>query len=106
VPHTWRTTVSDKLKEMEALFWAEAQKYQVLPLEPTVATRLVAPRPIERGAFGVHVLGRAHGIPNGDAPSILNSSYNFKAEVEIPQGGGDGMIVTQGGASADRVLYP
>ena len=34
-----------KLKELEKLFWAEANKYQVLPLDATVATRIVAPRP-------------------------------------------------------------
>ena len=34
-----------KLKEMENLFWAEAKKYQVLPLDATVATRLITPRP-------------------------------------------------------------
>ena len=37
------------------------------------------------------------GTPNGDAPSILNASYNFKADVVIPQEGGDGMLITQGG---------
>lgn len=35
----------DKLKELESLFWVEASKYQVLPLDATVATRIVAPRP-------------------------------------------------------------
>ena len=36
--------------------------------------------------------GRSPARPNGDAPSILNASYNFKAEVEIPQGGAEGML--------------
>src|SRR5262249_13382153 len=40
------------------------------------------------------------GVPNGDAPSLLNTSYNFKAEIEIPQGGADGMLITQGGRFA------
>jgi arylsulfatase len=96
----------DKLKEMEALFWAEAQKYQVLPLDATVATRLVAPRPsLSAGRSVFTYSGVLTGIPNGDAPSILNSSYNFKAEVEIPQGGGDGMIVTQGGRFGGYGFY-
>ena len=37
------------------------------------------------------------GIPTGDAPNILNKSFTITAEVEVPQGGGDGMIVTEGG---------
>jgi len=45
------------------------------------------------------------GTPNGDAPSILNTSYNFEAEVEIPQGGGEGMIVTQGGRFGGYGFY-
>ena len=49
--------------------------------------------------------GEVTGTPNGDAPSILNSSYNFKAEVEVPQGGGDGMIVTQGGRFGGYGFY-
>jgi arylsulfatase A-like enzyme len=35
----------DKVKEMDKLFWAEAAKYQVQPLDATLATRVVAPRP-------------------------------------------------------------
>jgi arylsulfatase len=39
-------------------------------------------------------------MPNGDVPSILNSSCTFKAEVEIPNGRAEGMIVTVGGRVA------
>jgi arylsulfatase len=45
------------------------------------------------------------GTPNGDAPSILNASYNFKAEVEIPQGGAEGMLITQGGRFGGYGFY-
>jgi arylsulfatase A-like enzyme len=87
-----------KLKEMEKIFWAEAKKYQVLPLDATVATRLITPRPsITAGRNVFTYSGEFTGTPNGAAPSILNASYNFKAEIEIPQGGAEGMIVTQGG---------
>ncbi len=95
-----------KLKEMEKLFWAEAKKYQVLPLDATVATRLVTPRPsITAGRNVFTYSGEFTGTPNGDAPSILNASYNFKAEVEIPQGGAEGMIVTQGGRFGGYGFY-
>jgi hypothetical protein len=49
--------------------------------------------------------GEVTGTPNGDAPSILNSSYNFKAEVEVPDGGGNGMLVTQGGRFGGYGFY-
>ncbi|HEY6980279.1 arylsulfatase, partial [Reyranella sp.] len=96
----------DKVKELDALFWQEAAKYQVLPLDATVATRLVTPRPsITAGRNVFTYRGELTGTPNGDAPSILNASYNFKAEVTIPEGGAEGMIVTQGGRFAGYGFY-
>ena len=75
----------DKLKELQDLFWAEAAKYQVLPLDASVATRLVTPRPsLTAGRTEFTWSGELTGTPNGDAPFILDSSYTFKAEVEIP----------------------
>jgi arylsulfatase A-like enzyme len=95
-----------KLKEMEDLFWAEAKKYEVLPLDASVATRLVSPRPSLTAGRNVFTWsGELTGTPNGDAPFILNSSYNFKAEVEIPEGGAEGMIVTQGGRFGGYGFY-
>jgi len=95
-----------KVKELEKLFWVEAAKYQVLPLDATVATRLVTPRPsLAAGRSEFTWSGEITGTPNGDAPSILNASYNFKAEVDIPQGGAEGMIVTQGGRFGGYGFY-
>jgi len=95
-----------KLKELEKLFWVEANKYQVLPLDSSVATRLVQPRPnLAAGRTEFTWSGEITGTPNGDAPSILDSSFNFKAEVDIPQGGAEGMIVTQGGRFAGYGFY-
>ena len=95
-----------KLKELENLFWVEANKYQVLPLDATVATRAVAPRPnLAAGRTEFTWSGEITGTPNGDAPSILDSSFNYKAEVDIPQGGVEGMIVTQGGRFGGYGFY-
>ena len=95
-----------KLKEMQDLFWKEAAKYQVLPLDATVATRLITPRPsITAGRNVFTYKGELTGTPYGDAPNLLNASYNFKAEVEVPEGGGEGMIVTCGGRFAGYGLY-
>src|SRR5262249_27934591 len=71
-----------KLKELQDLFWKEAAKYQVLPLDATVVARLLTPRPsITAGRNVFTWTAPLAGTPNGDAPSILNSSYDFKAEV-------------------------
>jgi arylsulfatase A-like enzyme len=96
----------EKLKEMQDLFWQEAEKYQVLPLDSTVATRLVTPRPsITAGRNVFTWTGPLTGTPNGDAPSILNASYNFRAEIEVPQGGAEGVLITQGGRFAGYGFY-
>jgi arylsulfatase len=96
----------EKLKELEKLFWQEAKKYQVLPLDASVATRLVTPRPSLTAGRNVFVWTQPlTGTPNGNAPFILDASYNFKAEVDIPQGGGDGMLITQGGRFGGYGFY-
>jgi len=95
-----------KLKELEPLFWTEAQKYQVLPLDASVATRVVAPRPsLSAGRTDFTWSGKITGTPNGDAPFILDSSYHFKADVDVPPGGAEGMIVTQGGRFGGYGFY-
>ena len=88
----------DKVKEMAALFLAEAKKYQVLPLDASVATRVVAPRPNLTAGRREFVYRRpVAGIPMGDAPSVLNCSYTVTAEIDVPANGAEGMIVTEGG---------
>jgi len=96
----------DKVKEMDKLFWEEAAKYQVMPLDATFATRIVTPRPsLATGRTSFTWSGEITGTPNGDAPSILDSSFHYTAEVEIPQGGAQGMIVTQGGRFGGYGFY-
>jgi arylsulfatase len=95
-----------KVKELEELFWVEAKKYQVLPLDSSVTARIVTPRPSITAGRNVFTWKRPlTGTPNGDAPSILNASYTFQADVEIPKGGGEGMLITQGGRFAGYGFY-
>jgi len=95
-----------KLKELQAIFWQEAKKYNVLPLDSTVVTRLITPKPSITAGRNVFIWSAPlTGTPNGDAPSILNASYNFHADVDIPQGGGEGMLITQGGRFAGYGFY-
>ncbi len=95
-----------KLKEMQDLFWKEAEKYQVLPLDGSLVTRLITLRPSSTAGRNVFTWTRPlTGTPNGDAPSILNTSYNFKAEIEVPQAGAEGMLITQGGRFAGYGFY-
>jgi len=88
----------EKLKELQDLFWVEAAKYQVLPLDASALTRFILPRPsIVAGRDEFTYTRPIVGVPLGTAPSVLNKSFTITADIEVPQGGGNGMLVTQGG---------
>jgi arylsulfatase len=88
----------EKLKELQALFYAEAKKYNVLPIDNSTLARWNTPRPsLTAGRTEFTYSGELTGVPASAAPSILNKSYTITADVTIPQGGAEGMIVTEGG---------
>ena len=45
------------------------------------------------------------GLPQGDSPFLLNSSYTITADIEVPEGGAEGMILTSGGRFAGYGFY-
>jgi len=95
-----------KLKELQALFLAEAAKYQVLPLDNSILPRIITPRPSATAGRTVFAYsGENPGIPVGNAPSILNKDYTITAEVTIPKAGAEGMIATLGGRFGGYGLY-
>ena len=96
----------DKLKEMQDLFYSEAKKYDVLPLDNSTLARWNTPRPsLTAGRTEFTYSGELTGVPTSAAPSILNKSYTITAEVEIPEGGAEGMIVTEGGRFGGYGLF-
>ena len=88
------------------MFIAEAKKYQVFPMDASVAARIVAPRPnITAGRTEFVYTRPMVGLPQGDSPSLLNSSYTITADIEVPQGGAEGMILTSGGRFSGYGFY-
>lgn len=88
----------EKLKQLQDVFYAEAQKHDVLPLDNSSLSRWNSPRPnLTAGRTVFTYSGVLTGVPNSGAPSILNKSYTITAEVTIPKGGAEGVIVTDGG---------
>ena len=97
---------ADKLKELQALFLTEARKYNVLPLDNSILPRIVTPRPSAVAGKTIFTYtGENSGIPVGNAPSILDKDYTITAQVTIPKGGAEGMIVTLGGRFGGYGLY-
>ncbi len=104
--HNLADKYPDKVKEMKAMFIEEAKKYQVFPLDASVAARIVAPRPNITAGRSEFVYTRPMvGLPQGDSPFLLNSSYTITADIEVPEGGGEGMILTSGGRFAGYGFY-
>ncbi len=96
----------EKLKQMQDLFYAEAKKFDVLPLDNTSLLRWNSPRPNLTGGRKLFTYsGELISTPNSGAPSILNKSYTITAEVTIPEGGAEGMIVTDGGRFGGYGLF-
>lgn len=95
-----------KLRALQELFLVEAAKYHVLPMDASLSARLLTPRPSTvAGKTSFTYRGERAGIPHNCAPSLLDKSYTLTAEVEVPEGGGEGMINTQGGRFGGYGFY-
>ncbi len=96
----------DRVKWMKELFIKEAEAFQVFPMDASVAARLVAPRPnITAGRTEFVYTLPMTGLPQGDSPSLLNSSYTITAEIDVADGGAEGMILTSGGRFGGYGFY-
>jgi hypothetical protein len=86
--------------------FGEFAKYQVLPLDGSASSRFVTPRPsLAAGRKVFNYSGTPVSIAEGNQPSLLNTSYTITADIEVPQGGGDGVIVDEGGRFWGYGLY-
>ena len=84
----------EKLAELQELFWAEAEKYQVLPLLSGLCIffGILPPMPtITRHTF----YGDVQNIASGMIPRIYGRSYAIQADLVIPDGGAEGVIVAE-----------
>lgn len=98
-----------KLKELQDLFLKEAAKNHVLPLDDRSIERLnaaLAGRPdLMAGRTSLTVFEGMTGMSENAFINIKNRSHTITAEVEIPRGGGDGVILCQAGRFGGWSLY-
>lgn len=102
------STMPDKLASMQKLFYSEAKKYNVLPLDNSRTDRLnPAIRPsLNKGRTSYTYYEGAVRIPEGVAPDVKNKSWSINASVGIAQQGvTNGIIVTEGGLFDGWALY-
>lgn len=99
----------EKLKEMQALFLAEARKFHVLPLDDRVLERLSAElvgRPSLMGHRKSLTLAEGMtGMMENAFINVKNRSMTVTAEIEVPEGGAHGTILSQGGRFGGWSVY-
>jgi arylsulfatase len=96
-----------KLRELQEIFWIEAMKYNVLPLDDRFAERgdpSLRPSLIAGRTEFTYYPG-AIRIPESSAPNVKNKSHTITAYVEIPPEGGDGVLVAAGGTVGGYAIY-
>jgi len=98
-----------KLRELQDLWWAQAAKYNVLPMDWRVAERFnaeLAGRPnLSGSATTLTYYAGQVGLPPDASPRVLNKSWSMTADVEVPDSGADGTIATHGGIVGGYGLY-
>jgi arylsulfatase len=86
--------------------FGEFAKYQVLPLDASASPRFVAPRPNQAAGRKIfNYSGATVSIPDGNQPSVMNTSYTITADIDVPQGGAEGVIVGEGGRFYGWAMY-
>ncbi len=87
----------DKLIEMVATWYVEAGKYGVLPIDSRGVQRIAEPRPqiaVARKSYAYYPATQA--VPMNAGPNLLNRAYSITADVEIPKGGAEGVLLSAG----------
>ena len=99
----------EKLNELQALFMKEAQKYNALPIDDRVIERTnpaIAGRPDVLGdRTSLTLYEGMEGMLENTFMNIKNRSSKITAELDIPSGGANGAILTQGGRFGGWSLY-
>ncbi|MDL1975525.1 MAG: arylsulfatase [Deltaproteobacteria bacterium] len=99
----------EKLAELQALFMSEAEKYHALPIDDRVIARMnpaIAGRPdIMGGRTTLTLYSGMEGMLENSFMNVKNRSKKITAEVEIPKGEANGVILTQGGRFGGWSLY-
>jgi arylsulfatase len=99
----------EKLRQLQDMWWVEAAKYNVLPLDWRAGIRMNAElmgRPsLIRGRTSITYYPGTIALPDGASPPMCNKSWTITAVVDVPAMNANGMIVTQGGLEGGYGLY-
>jgi arylsulfatase len=102
------TEQPEKLEELRRLFLIEAAKYNVLPLDDRRMERFIpelAGRPALIKGNRQLLFGGMGRLSESSVVNIKNKSHTVTAEIEVPEGGANGVIIAQGGSIGGWSLY-
>ncbi|HTY91308.1 MAG TPA: arylsulfatase [Methanocella sp.] len=95
-----------KLIEMISLWYIEAGKYKVLPIDSRGTLRFMDERPeISPSRLHYTYYPGTQKIPDQQAVSVLNRPHSITADVEIPAGGAEGVLISHGSDEGGYTLY-
>ncbi|MCX5265592.1 arylsulfatase [Streptomyces sp. NBC_00199] len=95
-----------KLIEMIALWYVEAGRYNVMPIDGSVLQRIMTERPqITEARTSYTLRSGTQAVPAAVAPRVLNRPHRVTADVEIPPGGAQGVLLCQGTNAGGWTLY-
>jgi arylsulfatase len=99
----------EKLAELQALFLQEAEKNYVLPIDDRTFLRingeLVGRPDVMAGRTSLTLADGMTGMSENVFLNIKNKSKTITAEVDVPEDGGNGAIIVQGGRFGGWALY-
>jgi arylsulfatase A-like enzyme len=96
----------EKLTEMIARWYAEAGMYHVLPVDGSGVSRLITERPqVARARDRYTYWPGTQSVPNFAGPKVLNRPHAITADVDIPPGGAEGVLLCQGSGAGGWSFY-
>jgi arylsulfatase A-like enzyme len=95
----------EKLAELERMWWIEAARYDVLPLDGRSVIRAMEPRPTMSEPRTKFTYYSGGGEVGAAAANVFNRSHSITATVTIPEGGAEGVLLAQGGQFAGYSFY-
>jgi arylsulfatase A-like enzyme len=106
--HDLAQKMPGKLHELQRLWLIEAVKYNVLPLDDRRIERFnsdLAGRPLLATGKSQILFGGMGRLSENSVINLKNKSHSVTAEIVVPDGGAEGVIIAQGGAFAGWALY-
>jgi arylsulfatase A-like enzyme len=96
----------DRLIAMIGTWYVEAGKYQVMPIDGSGLARMVVEKPLialprDRYTY----LPNTQSVPNFAAPRVLNRPHSITADVDIPESGAEGVLISQGTAAGGYTFF-